>query len=96
MKVHAMVSVFQFIMKQSYICALIAMMVGVKGNGECAGGMGHTVLLAGSYILHLMASTTILIFPMSWQRIFGYINFSWDFYIVDFKIMSSTQPPFKY
>lgn len=26
-KVHAMVSVFQFIMKQSYICALIAMMV---------------------------------------------------------------------
>lgn len=39
-----MVSVFQFIMKQSYICALIAMMVGVKGNGECAGGMGHTVV----------------------------------------------------
>lgn len=26
-KVHAMVSVFQFVMKQSYICALIAMMV---------------------------------------------------------------------
>lgn len=28
-KVHAMVSVFHFIMKQSYICALIAMMVGI-------------------------------------------------------------------
>lgn len=26
-KLHALVSVFQFIMKQSYICALIAMMV---------------------------------------------------------------------
>lgn len=27
-KVHAMVTVFHFIMKQSYVCALIAMMVG--------------------------------------------------------------------
>lgn len=33
-KLHALVSVFQFIMKQSYICALIAMMVstGSKRN----------------------------------------------------------------
>lgn len=33
-KLHALVSVFQFIMKQSYICALIAMMVstGNKNN----------------------------------------------------------------
>lgn len=30
-KLHALVSVFQFIMKQSYICALIAMMVSI-GN----------------------------------------------------------------
>lgn len=29
-KVHAMVTVFHFIMKQSYVCALIAMMVSKK------------------------------------------------------------------
>lgn len=36
-KLHALVSVFQFIMKQSYICALIAMMVstGNKTKQKC-------------------------------------------------------------
>lgn len=41
-KVHAMVSVFQFIMKQSYICALISMMVCTRshstGAEKCAPG----------------------------------------------------------
>lgn len=34
-RIHAMVTVFQFIMKQSYICALIAMMV-----STCSGLQG--------------------------------------------------------
>lgn len=40
-KVHAMVSVFQFIMKQSYICALIAMMVCMREDIQHAWQMPH-------------------------------------------------------
>lgn len=42
-----MVSVFQFIMKQSYICALIAMMVCTRGHSAGAGKCTHGPL-AGS------------------------------------------------
>lgn len=35
-KLHALVSVFQFIMKQSYICALIAMMVSTSNKKNAA------------------------------------------------------------
>lgn len=88
-KVHAMVSVFQFIMKQSYICALIAMMVCMGGGSVCwRNGEWSS---RGSKLHHpLMANTDIFMFPTSWQRMVGYVNFSWDLYDMDFKIPSST------
>ena len=48
-KVHAMVSVFQFIMKQSYICALIAMMVRMRPSPDfCLDSAPHLPLSLGS------------------------------------------------
>ena len=45
---HAMVSVFQFIMKQSYICALIAMMVRMRQSPDfCSDSTPHLALSLG-------------------------------------------------
>lgn len=38
-RIHAMVAVFQFIMKQSYICALIAMMVSTRSSRQNTRGL---------------------------------------------------------
>lgn len=46
-RIHAMVAVFQFIMKQSYICALIAMMVSIRSSVQNTRGLYSMPLSQG-------------------------------------------------
>lgn len=65
-RIHAMVTVFQFIMKQSYICALIAMMV-----STCS-GLWSTV----GAIPKPLARVGTSVFPRQQQALVEYVNFS--------------------
>ena len=105
---HAMVSVFQFIMKQSYICALIAMMVCMHRVLTSAQIPAHTLLCPWDNVsaggmdsaeAPLAPSPTasshqrnFFIFLMSWQTMADSVNFSWDLYTIDFKTMSASMP----